>query len=232
MKADFQEKLNNLGLEIKSCKTFDDKLFKWAQFAVSYCNNVANQQVDRAYYAFQSKPKENPEVLILGLNPHGKDNYHSQVDNERWGLKESGEMIPKVFIQQNQWYIGGKYEDTKWNILKNLEKTIDVQEDFHHLFDNMVYMNILYFNSWNFEEFTKSFNEHWKEVYENCIGLSSLLIFEIIKPKKILCLGIDNCFKPLIKVLPKKLIKGKEKCEEEEKEGAKRRKRRTRQRRR
>jgi len=58
-------------------------------------------------------------------------------------------------------------------------------------------MNILYFASTDFNEFKTSFKKHWKEVYENCIKLSSLLIYEIIRPKRILCLGINNCFRPL-----------------------------------
>jgi hypothetical protein len=206
MKNDFQIKLDNLLIEIEACNTFDDKLFKWAEFAVSYCNKVAKTQVDRAFYAFQSKPIKSPEVLILGLNPYGNCNYQSQVGNEKWELKESNEMIPAVFIQQNQWYTGGKYADKKWNILEKLNKTIEVQPEFHLLFENMVYMNILYFNSIDFSEF-KRCSKNWKEVYENCIALSSLLIFEIIKPKKILCLGIENCFIPLIVGKPEEIIR-------------------------
>jgi hypothetical protein len=201
MKVDFQAKLNSLSIEISKCKTYDEKLNRWARFTVEYCHNIAvNKIVDRSFYAFQSEPNiEKPEVLILGLNPQDMCDYKSQYENIGWGLKDS-KMVPEVFIHQNPWYIGGKNAENEkpWNILKNLNKTIEVQPDFRLLFDNMLYMNILYFNSRDFSEFKNSFKDHWKEVFENCVGLSSLLIYEIIKPKRIICLGIDNCFKSFI----------------------------------
>jgi hypothetical protein len=113
-------------------------------------------------------------------------------------------MTSDVLIHQNPWYIGGQQakSEKEWNILRNLNKTINVHNDLRHLFDNMVYMNILYFNSTDLVEFKKSFHSDWKEVFENCIRLSSLLIYEIIKPKRIICLGINNCYKSFIGNLP------------------------------
>lgn len=202
MNKNFQIQLNTLSKEIATYKTYDDKLHKWALFTVDYCHNVATNKIKRSFYAFQSEPKEEPEVLILGLNPQDqfKSDYKSQFENKGWGLKKWGQMVPEIFIHQNPWYIGGinAEKEKAWNILKNLNKTIEVQPDFRILFNDMVYMNILYFNSKDFNEFKNSFKDDWKEVYENCVGLSSLLIYEIIKPKRIICLGIDNCFKSFI----------------------------------
>ncbi len=211
MTGNFIDNLNNLKSEIVLCKTYDEKLKVWAQFTVDYCDSVARTQIDRSFYAFQSEPFEEPDVLILGLNPNDLSNYQSQYDNSKWGLKDWQKMIPEVFIRQNPWYLGGQYADpTKpWNILSKMNKTIHVQPDLSRLFDKMVYLNILYFGSTDFKEFQNSFKEHWKEVYDNCIALSSILIFDIIKPKRIICLGIENCFKQLIDgSITKELING------------------------
>ena len=200
MTQTFNEKLDILKNEILELKTFEDKLTIWADFTVNYCDNVARTKIDRCFYAFQSEPKEKPEVLILGLNPRDdyKCDYKGQYENIGWGL--NGKMVADVFIHQNPWYKGGKQADEQkeWNILKKMNKTIHVQNELSQLFDNMVYMNILYFASKNFNEFKNSFKENWKEVYENCIQLSTLLITEVIKPKRIICLGIPNCYKQFI----------------------------------
>ncbi len=211
MSDNFIDNLNNLRSEIALCETYGEKLKIWSQFTVDYCDNIARTKIDRSFYAFQSEPSEEPDVLILGLNPHDLSNYQSQFDNIDWGLKEKQKMIPEVFIHQNPWYLGGKQSNPKqpWNILSKMNKTIHVQPDLSQLFEKMVYMNILYFGSEDFKEFQTSFKEHWKEVYDNCIALSSLLIFDIINPKRIVCLGIDNCFKPLINGSPaEELING------------------------
>lgn len=212
MKMNFKEKLQILTNEINNCNTFNEKLKKWADFTVKYCHNIA-LITDRSFYAFQSEPKENPEVLILGLNPGGNFSYQSMYDHKTdgWGLNKSRKMITEVFIHQNPGYKGGRLEDPikEWNILNNMNKTINVNNEFRQLFDNMVYMNILYFNSTDFNEFKDHFKELWQEVYENCIQLSTLLITEIIKPKRIICLGIDNCYKRFIgNAQSEELIKG------------------------
>lgn len=200
MNSIYRQKLETLRFEIRAFKTFEEKLKKWAEYSAEYCNKIAKVK-NRAFYVFQSEPISEPEILILGLNPGGKNSFDSQIESDGWGLKEYKKMTPEVFIHQNPWYIGGKEaeKEKEWNILRNLNKTVNVQSELSQIFDNMVYMNILYFNSTNFAEFKTCFNNDWKEVFDNCIELSKLLIFEIIRPKKILCLGIDNCYKPFIK---------------------------------
>ncbi|MEA5257512.1 hypothetical protein VB264_06945 [Arcicella aquatica] len=217
----FDERLSILYLEIRALKTYEERLNKWAEFTVDYCDNVAKTKIDRSFYAFQSEPKHEPDILILGLNPYGVYNYENQFSNEGWGVKQYGKMIPDVFIHQNPWYIGGKEADKiengkkkkEWNILRNLNKTINIHPEFRKCFDNMVYMNILFFNSKDFSEFKKSFKNEWLEVFDNCVKLSLLLICEVIKPKVILCLGVNHCFRPFIgrnkteEMLPKSLYK-------------------------
>jgi hypothetical protein len=193
----FHKNLEKLSAEILTRTTFEEQLMRWAEFTVDYCDNVARTKKDRSFYAFQSEPKFKPEVLLLGLNPHEDFSYSSQRVNHKWGLK--GRMTPEVFIQQNPWYTGGRQADNKdWQIIKSYKKIVNVHPDLYRQLDNMVYMNILYFNSKNFDEFQKSFLNDWKEVFDNCVQLSQLAIFDIIKPKKIVCFGKNTCFNSLV----------------------------------
>jgi hypothetical protein len=205
-----QTEIRVLGLEIVQCCSFEDKLKKWADFTVNYCDNVARTKINRTFYVFQSEPKQHPDILILGFNPYGTHPYNAMFEHEHdgWGLNGYGRMTSDVIIHQNPWYIGGTQSNTQqeWNILKNLNKTITVHPELERIFDNMVYMNILYFNSIDFNEFKTSFKEYWKEVFEACVQLSSILIYEIIKPKKIICLGINNCYKPFVGTTPTEML--------------------------
>ena len=117
----------------------------WAKEVLDYCCHIAEKH-NRAFYVFQSAPKETPKVLLLGLNP-GEDYYYET------------KMTLKVFTEQNQWYFGGKNHNpkTKWNILKKLEKTIEVNEKLNNEFSNMVYMNLLFFTSSCFSVYNSTF---------------------------------------------------------------------------
>lgn len=217
----FDEGFTALKLELKAIETYDERLQKWAEFTVDYCDTIARTKIDRSFYAFQSEPKFKPDVVIMGLNPYGKSSYESHYNNEGWGLKSFGKMTPEVFIHQNPWYIGGEQsgklidgkKPKEWNILKKLNITMNVHPELNKYFHNMVYMNVLYFNSSDFKEFQNEFKSDWKEVFDNCVKLTFLLISEVIKPKVVLCLGVGNCFRnfvgknPIENILPPSLAK-------------------------
>jgi hypothetical protein len=178
-------------------KTFEEKLEMWAKEVLNYCCPIAEKH-NRAFYAFQSTPVEKPRVLLLGLNPAGKGPYTTVGEYKgqctTWELPEEG-MRPEIFVQQNPWYFGGRKYDPKekWNILEKLEVTISVNHELNKEFFNMVYMNLLYFNSKDFKEFQKHFKDDWKDVFDKCADFTKFLIVEIIKPRRIVCLGA-HCF--------------------------------------
>jgi hypothetical protein len=170
------------------------------------------KKIDRTFYAFQSEPKESPQVLVLGLNPHGTYNYAGQYENNDWKIPNG--MTPDVFVHQNP-CIGGK---DSWNIIKKMKVTTSVCKDLDEAFSdsNMMYMNILYFNSDNFAEFQRSFPAYWREAFSKCAEFTGFLIHQIVKPKRIVCFGIDKCFNkfigseqhtPVEVILPRKLVK-------------------------
>ena len=167
--------------------SFEDKLQIWAEEAIKYCHPMA-EKLDRAFYAFQSKTLENPRLLLLGLNPGGRYGYEHK-------------MTPEMLLEQNSYYFGGSnYEPRKpWTVLKKLNITRSATREIDGLFNpnTMVYMNLLYFNSSDLAEFlthAESKNENGQEVFDKCAQLTKDLIFNIIKPKRIICLGIDSCF--------------------------------------
>jgi hypothetical protein len=172
-------------------KTFKEKLQIWAKEVVPYCDEIARTKVKRAFYVFQSAPKENPKVLLLGLNP-GKDYpYEAQYKNEKWNIPDG--MTVEAFIKANPY----DQEQDTWTILRGLKKTINVHPLLQSEFEDMVYMNLLYFNSINFDEFQRSFSEDWKEVFDKCAEFTKFLVVEIIKPDRIVCLGA-HCFPQFI----------------------------------
>ena len=183
----------NLNVSELKGKSFDEKLKMWAEEVVPYCHSMAEKH-NRAFFAFQSAPKKT-NVLLLGLNPARRDPYESQ--KRTWEIPNG--MTPEVFTKQNPFYKGGKYynEKEKWNILEKFNVTLSASEKLRGLASNMVYMNILYFNSKDFSELKNRFPD-WKEAYTKCIDYTKFLIQNIIKPKIIICLGIDNCFKQFI----------------------------------
>jgi len=188
-----------LSLEAIEKKNFEGKLKMWAKEVVEYYHSMAIEgKIDRTFYAFQSEPKEKPECLILGFNPYGECSYADQYKNEKWEIPNG--MTPEVFIHQNPWYYGGKHYDEKekWNILNKFDVMLATNTNLKELMSDMVYMNILYFNSKDFSEFKSKFPKYWKEAYTKSIDYTKFLIQNIIKPKIVICLGIDNCFKKFI----------------------------------
>lgn len=175
---------------------FDIKLIKWAEKAVNYCHGVAtdpdsSKRIDKTFYAFQSKPVENPEILILGINPGEKKDedctYTSQKKN--WKNIENG-MTVATFVKGNPHWD----EHEKWSLWRNLMKVFYTTEMQNIITSNkFVYMNALYFNSNNIAGFYK-LSPNSKDVFQNCITLTKELIVDIIKPKVIVCLSIPQCF--------------------------------------
>jgi hypothetical protein len=183
-------------------KTFEEKLRLWAKEVVAYCHPMAEKH-DRVFYAFQSEPKEAPDVVILGLNPYGAGTYAGQKKDLEGKWKIPQGMTPDVFIQKNPWYEG---EQTNWPILNTLKDTFSVNEEFcKRIFKNMVYMNLLYYNSLKFDGFKNDFQTDWSEVLNKNTEFTRFLIQHIIKPKKaVICLSIPDCFARLLSQEEKK----------------------------
>lgn len=185
--------------------TFETKLLEWAERVVKNCHEVA-KKIDKPFYAFQSKPVENPEVLILGINPANKDNsdYKAQYNNKSdvWGedVKKNQGMTVKAFLKENpQWK-----EHEKWRFWKNLKKVFHTAKMENILSsNNYVYMNALYFSTKNMGEFYTLKNAN--EIFKECLQYTEEMI-NILKPEMILCLSIPECFNRLLNKTGTKFI--------------------------
>ena len=189
---------------------FEKDLAIWGEEVVKYCHPIA-KEIDKAFYAFQSEPKKT-KYLILGLNPGGSGPYSVEKNGQMksWNLPNG--MTSDVFIHQNPYYNNG--ED--YNIIKKFKIMLSANDKLNEILSNMLYMNILYFNSTVFSEYKKDLNTQksqipsWNEVYKKCIDFSKFLIHNIIKPEIIICFSIDNCFKQFIEgAKTEELLKGR-----------------------
>lgn len=165
---------------------------EWSNKAVASCHRLAtNTELDLnlSFFAFQSIPKVNPDLLILGINPGNEFTYSDQYNNPGWGLDESG-MNAEIFMNGNPF--SQDYEN--WLIWKNLRKSF-IGEKMNNMLTNSMYMNFIYFNSLNIESLLQK--KGGFEAFNNCRDLSVELINNIIKPKYIICLGTADCFDKL-----------------------------------
>lgn len=169
---------------------FDKKLREWSNKVVNYCHDKATNpeyDLDLSFYAFQSAPKESPELLLLGINPGREYNYADQFNNPIWGLIDEKRMSAEVFVQANPLFHNHK----TWTLWKNLSKSFE-SDRMNDILSNSMYMNFIYFNTVKIENLLAK--KGGKEVYDMCRDFSLELIWDIIKPKQILCLGTGGCF--------------------------------------
>lgn len=169
---------------------FDKRLSEWGNKAANYCHDKATNpeyDLDLSFYAFQSTPKESPELLLLGINPGREYKYADQFNNPIWGLTEEKRMSAKVFVQANPLF----HQHITWLLWRNLSKSFD-NERMTGILSNSMYMNFIYFNTVNVNNLLAK--KGGKDVYEMCRTFSLELISDIIKPKQILCLGTGGCF--------------------------------------
>lgn len=173
---------------------FESKLQVWSDRAAKYYRKAIEDptnEIDLFFYAFQSPPRSNPDLLILGLNPHENDTYKGGCSS--WGIND---MTAKEMMRENQyWFKKEGVEDHKgyetWTIWKRLRKLFCGNE-LQAKLDGSVYMNLIFFNTNTFDEFVNKKGS--TDVIKEGKELTKDVIFNVIKPKSILCLSIPKCF--------------------------------------
>ncbi len=156
-------------------ENFDKKLKEWGRKVVDFCNEIATNEeyeLNLHFYAFQSAPKQNPDLLILGINPGEEHEYKGKISVEK-------------FIEANPFFCNHK----DWAMWKRLSISF---ESIPEILEESMCMNLVYFNTDNLQNLLK--RKGGKEGFVKCKGFSLDLISEVIRPKCILCLGTATCF--------------------------------------
>jgi hypothetical protein len=173
-------------------KSFNEKLNEWAEKAATQCYEIATsedaaQRVDKCFYAFQSPPPAgpNPALLIMGANPRedgGEDYAYSTCGSKN--LRQDIEAMKrgnKYWDGRNTWAI--------WNTLKYYFEPAGLRE----MLESSVFINLVYFNSQDVKTLKSSFPGGANAI-RVCQNLTGELVFDIIRPKYVLCLGTSDCF--------------------------------------
>ncbi len=165
-------------------KDFEKKRKKWLDEVAEGCHNLAIADKENPdFYVFQSKSDfESPELLIIGANPGKKVDYLDKM-NEKGIERRFGNDLG---YNSNQ-YIENE-NNPEWKINKPILKMF-TETDARKALENSVIMNVVYFNTAKVEDLKKYRNG--KEMINFCTAKTKEFIYEILKPKNILFLGVD-----------------------------------------
>jgi len=175
--------------------TFTPELQQWAAEVIEKITPIA-EEINLAYYPLQSEAKMNPELLIIGLNPGSQGEYKEQKTKDKWEFKD-GKMTTERLLKGNP-FIDEKDE---WKIFRGLNRIPFIKQAVDT--NNYCFMNYVYFGTSDFNKI----KGHAKAV-ETCTALTKKFI-EIIKPKRIIVLGLEGI--ESISKIEKTLLKGKSK---------------------
>ncbi len=162
---------------------FENQLEKWGKKVAERCGKYARENDGLDFYVFQSeKPKkENPDLLILGLNPGGCRTYNEQVEKYRRGKYR--ETLDDLCQGYNLYVYT---DNNKITIARTLSKIFS-KEKMKNILKESIAMNLYYFNTKD----GKDLREEDEDILKFCKG-QSFNVIKLINPKNILTLGSEN----------------------------------------
>lgn len=165
-------------------KEFELKKEKWLKEVVEGCHNLASQYSEGPdFYVFQSKLSEqSPELLIVGANPGRAARYIDKLREkgiERRSVEDLGYSTNQYIENEN---------NEEWKINKPILKMF-TDVDARKALEDSVIMNVVYFNTRKVNDLKKIPNG--KEMIEFCVKKTQEFIYDILKPKNVLFLGVD-----------------------------------------
>ncbi len=159
---------------------FKFKFDRWSEEVSDECHKIAIRNDEYPdFYVFQSDVIESPDLLIVGANPGGFKKY-SEI------LKDKGiERRTKNHLG----YGSNQYiEHPEWKISKPILKIFENPE-MHEILKNAVIINAIYFNTAKVSDLRKFADGD--EMIKLCKQKTKEFIYEILKPKNILFIGMD-----------------------------------------
>ncbi|MDR3143144.1 MAG: hypothetical protein LBU37_15675 [Tannerellaceae bacterium] len=169
-----------------------EEFSQWAEKTCRYCYDKAvSGEMNLHFCAFQSKPliDKQPGLLILGLNPHSFGTFWDGENLPSYGkVKDAFCEEETAFHTKNDWFI--------WQGLKRVFRAGNIEymleDDYPYMF-----MNILYFCTESISAFKRDCDRQG-EVFNACADLTGEPI-QLLRPERILCLSIPDCFNRLQK---------------------------------
>lgn len=171
---------------------FEQKLQEWANETADFYHEMA-MSYDLAFYTQSdlNKVSEQPELLILGINPGSGGKYTAdQIEKDVWkNWGANGRMNGTTLLKGNP----SIHDKDDWRTWQGLKRTF-VHGGITGILDDeskYAWSNIIFFN----EPKEKNI---CGELYQICPD-KTLELIKILKPKRILCLSIRKCFDVLNK---------------------------------
>ncbi|MDO5104902.1 hypothetical protein [Capnocytophaga sp.] len=155
---------------------------KWGETTLKFYENLATTEksCDLGFYTQSDLTKitKNPELVILGINPGSSGSYSDSIYKD---------MSVEQFLKGNK-----KYDEREtWPFWKRL-RAILAAGNVAHLLDNeehLVYTNVIFFN-------TPKADQIPAIALQKCPA-KTIELLKILQPKRVLCLGKNDCFKRL-----------------------------------
>lgn len=177
--------------------SFKNDLRIWAADTADLYHELAtsNKDCNLGFYTQSNltRAEMHPELLILAINPgfngaylSGSDDKYGLVDNERWiewGVRNK-RMDGDTLLKGNAFW----GERDKWALWRRLRSILGYGELASLLDDEskFVFTNMILFNTYRAREIPAI---AFKDCPEKTIEL-----IEILQPRRILCLGKNDCF--------------------------------------
>ncbi|MDO4158935.1 MAG: hypothetical protein Q4D41_00585 [Prevotellaceae bacterium] len=161
------------------------EIHKWGDEAVKSYIEVAKTFKEKEGSAFYTQSPlniidENPELVIIGINPGSTGTYKEQLEHQKW--KSAGFPSVEGFLKGN--VISWHDRDNDWHFWKRIHSILKVANREYLLKDDnkkLVCTNITPFG-------TKKEKQLQREIIQKT-SHHTVELLEILKPKVVLCLG-------------------------------------------
>ncbi len=164
---------------------FSGELVSWAEKVIDVCTPVA-EEFNLEYYPLQSRVKNKPKFLFIGLNPGGGYGYNCQKNNPAWEFDcDKSRLTAQRLLLGNPAFENG-FNSGKWKYGNGLSKIPFLRESIKNY--DFVFANYIFYSSKNYSEIKKK--ELQNSIADN-ISLTKELI-EIIEPQYIIVLGTSS----------------------------------------